>query len=446
MATNGDAKAADVDAMATDDEKPSGAAEIKADTKSLELAVDKQATDPDAALEIFRQIVADESAGAEALRVKEQAIQGTGDILASQGKAEELRFLLKSLRPFFGLIPKAKTAKIVRTIIDQVAKVPNSTQVQVELCKEQVEWTKQEKRSFLRQRVESRLAALYMEIGEFQAALQLIGSLLREVKRLDDKLLLVEIHLLESKLHHGLRNLPKAKAALTAARTAANAIYVPPAQQGLIDMQSGTLHAEEKDYKTGYSYFYEAFEAFSALDDPKAVLCLKYMLLCKVMTNQAEDVNNIISSKGGLKYTGPEVDALKAVATAHSKRSLKDFEQALQDHQDQLKGDAIIEHHLAALYDTLLQQNLIRIIEPYSRVELEHVAKLINLPQPKVEAKLSQMILDHRFAGTLDQGSGVLIIFDDLPPDTIYPTALETIENMSKVVDSLYRKSAKIAA
>ncbi|KAG0464834.1 hypothetical protein HPP92_018998 [Vanilla planifolia] len=309
-----------------------------------------------------------------------------------------------------------------------------------------VEWTRAEKRTFLRQRVEARLAALLMESKEYSEALSLLTGLIKEVRRLDDKLLLVDIDLLESKLHFSLRNLPKAKAALTAARTAANAIYVPPAQQGTIDLQSGILHAEEKDYKTAYSYFFEAFEAFNTLEDPRAVFSLKYMLLCKIMVNQADDVGGIISSKAGLNYLGPDLDAMKAVAEAHSKRSLKLFEAALRNYKVQLEEDPIVHRHLSSLYDTLMEQNLCKLIEPYSRVEMAHIAEMIELPVGLVEQKLSQMILDKKFAGTLDQGAGCLIIFDDPTADAIFPATLETISNIGKVVDSLYARSAKIMA
>ena len=32
--------------------------------------------------------------------------------------------------------------------------------------------------------------------------------------------------------------------------------------------------------------------------------CLKYMLLCMIIINQADDMGSLISSKAGLKYTG----------------------------------------------------------------------------------------------------------------------------------------------
>ena len=51
------------------------------------------------------------------------------------------------------------------------------------------------------------------------------------VFRLDDKLLLVEIHLIETKTHFAVEHMPKAKAALTACKTNANAIHCPPLLQ-----------------------------------------------------------------------------------------------------------------------------------------------------------------------------------------------------------------------
>lgn len=417
---------------------------LPATTDSIAQAL--EAKTPSESIAILYRVIENPSASSDAIRIKEQAITNLSDLLKQENRAEDLRNLLTQLRPFFNLIPKAKTAKIVRGIIDSVAKIPGTSDLQISLCKEMVQWTRSEKRTFLRQRVEARLAALLMESKEYSEALNLLSGLVKEVRRLDDKLLLVDIDLLESKLHFSLRNLPKAKAALTAARTAANAIYVPPAQQGTIDLQSGILHAEEKDYKTAYSYFFEAFEAFNALEDPRAVFSLKYMLLCKIMVNLADDVAGVISSKAGLQYVGPELDAMKAVAEAYSKRSLKLFETALADFKAQLEEDPIVHRHLSSLYNTLLEQNLCRLIEPFSRVEIAHIAELIELPVDSVEKKLSQMILDKKFAGTLDQGAGCLVIFDDPKTDAIYPATLETISNIGKVVDSLYVRSAKIMA
>lgn len=167
-----------------------------------------------------------------------------------------------------------------------------------------------------------------------------------------------------------------------------------------------------------------------------------------------------------ITYSGRDVDAMKAVAEASHKRSLADFQQALKDYKKELAEDVIVQAHLGTLYDTMLEQNLCRIIEPYSRVQVSmifklhkpltninymtslqvsHVAESIQLPMPQVEKKLSQMILDKKFSGILDQGEGVLIVFEETPVDKTYERVLETIQSMGKVVDTLYQKAKKLS-
>jgi len=51
----------------------------------------------------------------------------------------------------------------------------------------------------------------------------------------------------------------------------------------------------------------------------------------------------------------------------------------------------------------------------------------------------------HRICtGILDQGTGVLVVFDETPSDKTYEASLETIQSMGKVVDALYVKTKKL--
>lgn len=385
----------------------------------------------------------------EALRDQEANILQLGERFREEGRRSEMTDLIQKVRVVLKYMSKAKAAKLVRGLVDMFLEMKSQDQdngeLGVQVCKECIQWAKDERRTFLRQSLESRLIGLYYDTNRFKEALDLGATLLKELKKLDDKNLLVEVQLLESKTYHALGNLPKARAALTSARTTANSIYVPPKIQAQLDLQAGILHAsEERDFKTAFSYFYEAFEQYDSVDDSHALVALKYMLMAKIMLQLPEEVHHIVSGKLALKYQGAGIEAMKKVANASKDRSLADFQAAVKEYSSELEQDRIVAKHLQSLYQTMLEQNLCRIIEPYNRVQVDHVAEKINLPEAEVEKKLSQMILDKKIQGILDQETRVLIIFEAKPRDTTYDDVLETISAMSKVVDRLYITAQKL--
>merc|ERR1712152_108731 len=132
---------------------------------------------------------------------------------------------------------------------------------------------------------------------------------------------------------------------------------------------------------------------------------------------------------------GPELEAMKAVALSAKNRSLSDFQAALKDYKVQLEDDLIVSKHLDSLYNSMLEHNLCRIIEPYSKVQVDYVASKIGLPKSEV---------DKKFQGILDQETGVLIIFTKESRDKTFDDVIETVSAMNAVVDRLYQAAKKL--
>merc|ERR1711971_1383053 len=110
----------------------------------------------------------------------------------------------------------------------------------------------------------------------------------------------------------------------------------------------------------------------------------------------------------------------------------------------ELREDLVIRNKLKELKDKLLEQNLLRLLEPFEQVEIAHISALIQLPQEAVQSKLSQMILDKKFNGILDQGSGAIIVFEEEPQSDIYTHAVGTIEELNLAVDQLFEKAKRL--
>lgn len=318
----------------------------------------------------------------------------------------------------------------------------------------------------------------------FEEGLVLIEELVRELKIIDERVILVEAQLLESKFHSMLRNPGRSKASLTAAKSGASLMYCPQGLQAELDYQSGVINADEKDFRTAFSYFFESFEGFIEIKKyDSAEDSLAAMLLCKIMMGLYDDINqvvntvsknrSVVSSNGSFFLRldeNPKVKCMFDISKACKERSLGAFLNVLsnekyrfflnepvnQSDSEKKDGDVkcsandvsftiFLRSHFVALYNTLIEKNISKIIEPFSCVQVAHVAKIIDLPPEAVEKKISQMILDKMINGILDQGAGTLIIFDDSAATNTpnYGTTIDIIHGLDRVVDSLYALASK---
>ena len=92
----------------------------------------------------------------------------------------------------------------------------------------------------------------------------------------------------------------------------------------------------------------QAFEAQKNAEDPKAIQNLKHMLLCKIMTDAADEVPLMLDGKLALKFSGPHLDAMRDIAKSYQERNLDKLIKA-QVRNKVMNGGTVSIHRLLCL-------------------------------------------------------------------------------------------------
>lgn len=369
-------------------------------------------------------------------------------------KLQDLQGVLSLISQWIDILgeeQKMAIARILKLALDVVAENDQTPSKSVELgvCEFCIKWATEENKNFLRFKMEVRLANIMYLRGDYKGTQLKVADILQEAKQVDDKLLLVEAHLLEAKLIYQTRNYPKAKAALTAAKAASNSVYIQPLFQADIDLTAGMIQMAEKDYPIAYSYFYEAFEAFHTnKQGERAAHTFQYLLLAKIMLNALEDASNLLTGRYGLAYgeSNPQTALMRRVLDASKQKSVVELSRLFKQNEAELKADRIISSQMDLLFDQLLEQNIAKVLQPYSRIQLDYLSAKLGLEEREVEAKVSQMILDDALKATLDQEKNELILFEPAEDNEMLLTSLEILKNMDTVIDALFERAALLTA
>lgn len=398
-------------------------------------------------------------------RMKEEACYHLVRLYLEDGKNDEINKVMIDIRPFFDEISKPRAAKIIRTIIELVVEKEGvDIEFIISLVQEAVKWATEDKRSFLRQRLQAKLAELLMIKEAYRDALILIKKLMREIKKIEDKPLIVDLQLIEAMVYFKLRNYPKSRGALTYARATATGFYCPPLVTANIEQQAGMLSCREKDYPTAESYFYEATDNFLIAGKvEQAVKSFKYSLFCKILNNQSGEVTATIQQRSQETTAGAStniktsnlaqqqflinthIKAMEALAVVYQTRQYKALDELLAKFPEELAQDTLIVDQLELLKSNLLEHSIKRIIEAYTRIDLDYIAKQLALDRAMIEAKISNLILDEKLSAQLDHQYGDVIIIQHLERDELLDKANETLAEMGLVVDKLGKRLHKIS-
>ncbi|CAG8628074.1 8259_t:CDS:10 [Rhizophagus irregularis] len=211
---------------------------------------------------------------------------------------------------------------------------------------------------------------------------------------------LLEIFALEIQMYTETKNNKKLKALYQQCLHVKSAIPHPRIM-GVIRECGGKMHMGEKEWDKAQTDFFESFRNYDEAGSPQRIQVLKYLVLANMLTES--QINPFDSQETKPYKNDPQIVAMTNLVSAYQRKEIREFEKILRDNRATIMDDLFIRTYIDDVLKNIRTQVLLRLIKPYTRIEIPFVSKQLNIPAQDVEDLLVGLVLDNKIVGRIDQ-------------------------------------------
>ncbi|OZJ05588.1 COP9 signalosome complex subunit 2 [Bifiguratus adelaidae] len=363
----------------------------------------KKEDDPEGALEDFQSVVdTEEEKGDWGFKALKQMVK----LSFQRNQYDKTMLYYKQLLTYIkSAVTRNYSEKSINNILDYIS-LSEDMQFMEQFYETTLDALTEAKNDRLWVKTNLKLAKLWLDRKEYSRLNKILKQLHASCQRddgTDDQRKgthLLEIFALEIQMYTETRNNKKLKALYQQSLHVKSAIPHPRIM-GVIRECGGKMHMGEKEWDKAQTDFFESFKNYDEAGSPQRIQVLKYLVLANMLTNS--EINPFDSQETKPYKNDPQILAMTNLVNAYQRREIKEFEKILHDNHATIMDDAFIRTYIDDVLKNIRTQVLLKLIRPYSRIEIAFAAKQLNIPAHEVERLLIGLILDQRISGRIDQ-------------------------------------------
>lgn len=365
--------------------------------------------DPKQALESFQKVL--ELEGKDKGEWGFKALKQMIKINFKLGHFDEMMKRYQQLLTYIkSAVTRNYSEKSINSILDYI-----STSKQMELLQNFYETTldalKEAKNERLWFKTNTKLGKLYYDREDYNKLQKILKQLHLSCQTdegeddLKKGTQLLEIYALEIQMYTAQKNNKKLKALYEQSLHIKSAIP-HPLIMGVIRECGGKMHLREGEYEKAHTDFFEAFKNYDESGSPRRTTCLKYLVLANMLMKSG--INPFDSQETKPYKNDPEILAMTNLVSSYQNNDINEFETILKTNRRNIMEDPFIREHIEDLLRNIRTQVLIKLINPYTRIQIPFISKELNIEPAEVENLLVSCILDNAIMGRIDQVNQVL--------------------------------------